>query len=209
MKITKDQIDSIMSDYVKQYSAMMARSAANQQAFREGRPQPYQAQSYGVWNISDRDWFTLTLTRLILMYRLASSLITKRTQFVHDKVGIASPAYIQAAAERKSVNGYSGFVNPDRNRYNHEPNAKRIVSAEIAWLRNNYSNLLSCKVGPKNVTEDHIMSSQNMVKASQSPTALKMTSQANLSQDNYSEFKIVKLKAVKPRKAQLHFTKGH
>ena len=53
------------------------------------------------------------------------------------------------------------------------------------------------------------MSSQNMTKASQSPTKLKMTSQANLSQDNYSEFKIVKLKAVKPRKAQLHFTKGH
>ena len=143
------------------------------------------------------------------MYRLASSLITKRTQFVHDKVGIASPAYIQAAAERKSVNGYSGFVNPDRNRYNHEPNAKRIVSAEIAWLRNNYSNLLSCKVGLKNVTVDHTMSSQNMNKASQSPTKLKMTSPANLSQDNYSEFKIVKLKAVKPRKAQLHFTKGH
>ena len=65
------------------------------------------------------------------MYRLASSLITKRTQFVHDKVNIASPAYIQAAAERKSANGYSGFVNPDRNRYNHEPNAKRIVSPEI------------------------------------------------------------------------------
>ena len=55
MQITQQHIDTIMSDYVKQYSAMMARSAANQQAFREGRPQPYQAQSYEVVNISDRD----------------------------------------------------------------------------------------------------------------------------------------------------------
>ena len=65
------------------------------------------------------------------MYRLASSLITKRTQFVHDKVGIASPAYIQAAAERNSVKGYEGFDNPDCNRYSHEPNAKRLISPEI------------------------------------------------------------------------------
>lgn len=55
MKITQEHINTIMADYAKQYSAMMARSAANQQAFREGRPQPYQAQSYEVWNISDRD----------------------------------------------------------------------------------------------------------------------------------------------------------
>ena len=27
--------------------------------------------------------------------------------------------------------------------------------------------------------------------------------------DNIKEFKVIKLKAVKPRKAQLHFTKGH
>ena len=209
MQITQQHIDTIMSDYAKQYSAMMARSAANQQAFREGRPQPYQAQSYEVVNISDRDWFTLTHTRLIVMYRICSSLITKRIQYVHHEMNIALPAYVQAAVERKSVNGYEGYVNPDRNRYSHEPNAKRIVSAEIAWLRNNYSNLLSCKVGQRNATEDHIMSSQNMVKASQSLTALKMTSQANLSQNNYSEFKIIKLKAQKPRKAQLHFTKGH
>ena len=65
------------------------------------------------------------------MYRLASSLITKRTQFVHDRVNIALPAYVQAACERKSAKGYHGFVNPDRNRYSHEPNAKRTVSPEI------------------------------------------------------------------------------
>jgi len=53
------------------------------------------------------------------------------------------------------------------------------------------------------------MSSQNMSTASQSPITLKMISQANSSQNNYSEFKIIKLKAQKPRKAQLHFTKGH
>jgi len=65
------------------------------------------------------------------MYRLASSLITKRTQFVHHEMNIALPAYVQAAAERKSVNGYEGHVNPDRNRYTHAPGAKRIVSPEI------------------------------------------------------------------------------
>ena len=143
------------------------------------------------------------------MYRLASSLITKRTQYVHHEMNIALPAYVQAAAERKSVNGYEGHVNPDRNRYTHAPGAKRIVSPEIVWQQNNYSNLLSCKVGPKNVMVDHTMSSQNMSTASQSPTKLKMTSQANLSQDSYKEFKIIKLKTQKPRKAQLHFTKGH
>ena len=143
------------------------------------------------------------------MYHVCSSLITKRIQFVHHEMNIALPAYVQAAAERKSVNGYEGHVNPDRNRYTHEPNAKRIVSAEIVWQRNNYSNLLSCKVGQRNAMVDHTTSSQNMSTASQSPITLKMTSQANSSQNNYSEFKIIKLKAQKPRKAQLHFTKGH
>ena len=55
MKITKEQINSIMADYTRQHNAMMARSAANRDAFARGEVQPYQAQSYGVWNISDRD----------------------------------------------------------------------------------------------------------------------------------------------------------
>jgi hypothetical protein len=199
-----DLCQSVMASYINQLKA----EAQRKQDIREGRI-PAPDVSWGSFNISDRHWFTLTHTRLILMYRLASSLITKRTQFVHDKVNIALPAYVQAACERKSANGYSGFANPDHNRYSHEPNAKRTVSPEIVWQLNNYSNLLSCKVGQKNVTVDHTMSSQNMSTASQSLTKLKMTSQENLSQDSYKEFKIVKLKAVKPRKAQLHFTKGH
>lgn len=199
-----DLCQSVMASYINQLKA----EAQRKQDIREGRI-PAPDVSWGSFNISDRHWFTLTHTRLILMYRLASSLITKRTQFVHDKVNIALPAYVQAACERKSANGYSGFANPDHNRYSHEPNAKRTVSPEIVWQLNNYSNLLSCKVGQKNVTVDHTMSSQNMSTASQSLTKLKMTSQANLSQDSYKEFKIIKLKAQKPRKAQLHFTKGH
>jgi hypothetical protein len=65
------------------------------------------------------------------MYHVCSSLITKRIQFVHHEMNIALPAYVQAAAERKSVGGYEGHVNPDRNRYTHAPGAKRIVSADI------------------------------------------------------------------------------
>jgi len=55
----KKQIDlaAIMADYTKTYSAMMAQSAANVAAHREGRPFPFPApevQSTN-WNISDRD----------------------------------------------------------------------------------------------------------------------------------------------------------
>ena len=54
--INQDQMQSILSDYAKQYSAMMARSAANVAAFHEGRPAPFPApevQSTN-WHISDR-----------------------------------------------------------------------------------------------------------------------------------------------------------
>ena len=133
-----DLCQSVMQSYINQLRA----EAQRKQDIREGRI-PAPDCSWGSFNISDRHWFTLTHTRLIHMYRLASSLITKRTQFVHDRVNIALPAYVQAACERKSANGYSGFVNPDRNRYSHEPNAKRIVSPEIKWTKwINLSNLL-------------------------------------------------------------------
>jgi len=48
---------AIMADYTKTYSAMMARSAANVAAHREGRPAPFPAPECqsGNWNISDRD----------------------------------------------------------------------------------------------------------------------------------------------------------
>ena len=133
-----DLCQSVMASYINQLKA----EAQRKQDIREGRI-PAPDCSWGSFNISDRHWFTLTHTRLIHMYRLASSLITKRTQFVHDRVNIALPAYVQAACERKSAKGYEGFVNPDRNRYSHEPNAKRIVSPEIKWTKwINLSNLL-------------------------------------------------------------------
>ncbi len=47
---------AIMADYTTRYNEMQARSAANRQAFAEGRPFPFpapQVQS-GNWNISDR-----------------------------------------------------------------------------------------------------------------------------------------------------------
>jgi hypothetical protein len=54
-QLTQQHINTLMSDYAKQYSAMMARSAANVAAFHEGRPQPYQAAATEIINISDRD----------------------------------------------------------------------------------------------------------------------------------------------------------
>ena len=54
MPITKDQIATIMADYTRQHNAMMARSAANRQAFARGEVQPYQAQPTEIINISDR-----------------------------------------------------------------------------------------------------------------------------------------------------------
>ena len=47
---------AIMASYTAQHSAMMARSAANRQAFAEGRPFPFPAPECqsGTWNISDR-----------------------------------------------------------------------------------------------------------------------------------------------------------
>ena len=45
---------AIMASYTAQYNDMMARSAANRQAFAEGRPQPYQAVPTETINISDR-----------------------------------------------------------------------------------------------------------------------------------------------------------
>lgn len=54
MKITPDQIATIMADYTRQHNAMMARSAANREAFARGEVQPYQAQPTEILNISDR-----------------------------------------------------------------------------------------------------------------------------------------------------------
>jgi hypothetical protein len=59
------------------------------------------------------------------MYRIASSLSTRRILWVHDAVQTPLPSYIHAAAERRSVKGYEGHVNPDGNRYQHMPGAKR------------------------------------------------------------------------------------
>lgn len=47
---------AIMATYTQQHNAMMARSAANRQAFAEGRPFPFPAAAPATtWNISDRD----------------------------------------------------------------------------------------------------------------------------------------------------------
>ena len=47
---------AIMATYTQQHNAMMARSAANRQAFAEGRAFPFPAPECqsGNWNISDR-----------------------------------------------------------------------------------------------------------------------------------------------------------
>ena len=45
---------AIMANYTAQYNEMQRRSAANRQAFAEGRPQPYQAAPTEIINISDR-----------------------------------------------------------------------------------------------------------------------------------------------------------
>ena len=47
-------LDAILADYTRKHNAMMARSAANRQAFAEGRPQPFQAPQTSTWDISDR-----------------------------------------------------------------------------------------------------------------------------------------------------------
>ena len=51
-----EMIAKVMADYTAQHNAMMARSAANRQAFAEGRPFPFPAAECqsGNWNISDR-----------------------------------------------------------------------------------------------------------------------------------------------------------
>lgn len=47
---------AIMASYTADHNAMMARSAANRQAFAEGRPFPFPAPAPATrWNISDRD----------------------------------------------------------------------------------------------------------------------------------------------------------
>ena len=48
---------AIMASYTASYNQMQARSAANRQAFAEGRPFPFPAPECqsGNWNISDRD----------------------------------------------------------------------------------------------------------------------------------------------------------
>jgi len=47
---------SILATYTAQHNAMMARSAANRQAFDEGRPAPFPAAApTSTWQISDRD----------------------------------------------------------------------------------------------------------------------------------------------------------
>ena len=58
MTITQQQIATIMADYTKQHSAMMARSAAAKADVAAGTeiltPAPERGQ-WGIWNISDRD----------------------------------------------------------------------------------------------------------------------------------------------------------
>ena len=51
-----EMIAKVMADYTAKHNAMMARSAANRQAFAEGRPFPFPAAECqsGTWNISDR-----------------------------------------------------------------------------------------------------------------------------------------------------------
>ena len=48
---------AIMANYTQQYNQMQARSAANRQAFAEGRPFPFPAPEVRStnWHISDRD----------------------------------------------------------------------------------------------------------------------------------------------------------
>jgi hypothetical protein len=57
--MTNPKIDlaAIMASYTQQHNAMMARSAANRQAFAEGRPFPFPAPAAptSTWQISDRD----------------------------------------------------------------------------------------------------------------------------------------------------------
>jgi hypothetical protein len=52
------QIDlaAILANYTAEYNQMQARSAANRQAFIEGRPFPFPAPAVPTttWNISDR-----------------------------------------------------------------------------------------------------------------------------------------------------------
>ena len=49
-------LNAIMATYTQQHNAMMARSAANRQAFAEGRPFPFPAPECQstAWHISDR-----------------------------------------------------------------------------------------------------------------------------------------------------------
>jgi len=52
----KIDLNAIMADYTDRYNKMQARSAANRQAFAEGRPAPFPAAApTSNWNISDRD----------------------------------------------------------------------------------------------------------------------------------------------------------
>jgi hypothetical protein len=49
-------LSAIMATYTQQYNRMQARSAANRQAFAEGRPAPFPAPECQstTWHISDR-----------------------------------------------------------------------------------------------------------------------------------------------------------
>jgi hypothetical protein len=51
----KIDLNAILADYTDRYNKMQARSAANRQAFAEGRPFPFPAAvPTSNWNISDR-----------------------------------------------------------------------------------------------------------------------------------------------------------
>ena len=51
----KIDLNAILADYTDRYNKMQARSAANRQAFAEGRPAPFPAAApTSNWNISDR-----------------------------------------------------------------------------------------------------------------------------------------------------------
>lgn len=66
-----------------------------------------------------------------MIYRPCSNIITRQIMWIGDDMQTPCMAYVHAAAERKSVNGYEGHISKDRSRYMHVPGAKRIVSADI------------------------------------------------------------------------------
>ena len=51
----KIDLNAILADYTARYNQQQARSAANRQAFAEGRPAPFPAAApTSTWHISDR-----------------------------------------------------------------------------------------------------------------------------------------------------------